>query len=127
MLTKTVAVAPAKCREGEVAAVKNRDLSKELYDIAQRFEGGHPFGKLVNIANNINQVRKDAFAHGYLIAVASIMNLHGEDVIAEDVLQELGETADAIERLDLTEYDAEPLKALFAEIERKANLRRRRR
>lgn len=109
-----------------MSTVNHRDLSKELYDIAQRFEGGHPFGKLVNIANSINQVKKDAFAHGYLIAVANIMNLHGEDVIAEDVLQELGETADAIERLDLTEYDAEPLKELFEEIERKADLRRAR-
>ena len=95
-----------------------KELSKELYDIAQRFEGGHPFGRLVNIADRINQAKSDAFAHGYLIAVANIMNLHGEDVIAEDVLRELGESESAIKRLDLTEYDAEPLRKLFRVIAR---------
>ena len=89
-----------------------KELSKELYDIAQRFEGGHPFGRLVNIADRINQAKSDAFAHGYLIAVANIMNLHGEDV------RELGESESAIKRLDLTEYDAEPLRKLFREIAR---------
>jgi len=63
--------------------------------------------------------KRDSFAHGYLIAVANLMNLHGSEVEAEDVLGELGETEGVIKRLDLTDYDAQPLRKLFREISRK--------
>lgn len=68
---------------------------------------------------------KRAFNHGYLIAVANIMNLHGEDTVAEDVLNQLGISRSAMERMELCDYDKVPLRRLFRDIERKANLRRR--
>ena len=58
-------------------------------------------------------VKKDAFTQGYLLAVSNIVNLHGEDVVAEDVLDQLGETEGCIKRLDLCDYDAKPLRKLF--------------
>ena len=67
----------------------------------------------------LKREKRDAFDHGYLIAVANIMNLHDEDTIAEDVLRELGVSPNAIKRLDLCEYDAKPLQALFREIKRR--------
>jgi hypothetical protein len=67
----------------------------------------------------LKRERKDAFTHGYLIAVANIVNMHGETVIAEDVLRDLGGSPNAIRRLDLTDYDAKPLRALFREIKRR--------
>jgi hypothetical protein len=64
------------------------------------------------------------FQAGYLIAVANIMNLHGEDVVAEDVLRELGATASVLRDMDLSDYDLKPLRKLFREIERKRKLNR---
>lgn len=61
---------------------------------------------------------RDQFKAGYLIAVANIMHLHHEDVIAEDVLRELGATEDVLKRLDLSDYDAKPLRKLFRNINR---------
>lgn len=58
----------------------------------------------------------DSFTHGYLIAVANIMNLHGDDVIAADVLQEGGASPPDIKRLGLTDYDARPLRKLFRKL-----------
>ena len=69
---------------------------------------------------------KRAFHHGYLIAVANIVNLHGEDTIAEDVLMQLGISCSTMERMELSDYDKKPLRRLFREIDRKANLRKRR-
>lgn len=62
---------------------------------------------------------RDEFMAGYLIAVSNIMNLHGEDVIAEDVLLQAGVDRSILDGLDLCEYDLGPLNKLFAEIERK--------
>jgi hypothetical protein len=61
----------------------------------------------------------DDFTRGYLIAVANIMHTHGEDVIAQDVLSQLGAGEGAIKRLGLCEYDAPVLRKLFREINRK--------
>lgn len=63
---------------------------------------------------------KDAFNHGYLIAVANIMHLHDEPVIAEDVLQESGLTEADIKRLRLDTYDAKPLRKLFRALKARA-------
>jgi len=52
------------------------------------------------------------FEHGYLIAVANIINLHGETVVAKDVARELGVTWRQIARADLAEYDLVALKKI---------------
>lgn len=62
------------------------------------------------------------FNRGYMIAVANLMNLHGDEVIARDVLMQLGASREDMEALDLTDYDLEPLRALFDEIDRRAAL-----
>lgn len=70
------------------------------------------------------KAEKRAFQAGYLIAVANIVNLHDETVIAEDVLNELGICRSTMERMGLSDYDRKPLRKLFREIERKAAIRR---
>ena len=62
---------------------------------------------------------KDSFETGYLIAVANIMHLYGEDVIAGHVLRQGGISQNAIKRLDLCEFDAKVLRKLFREMKRK--------
>jgi len=62
---------------------------------------------------------KNSFNAGYLVAVATIMHTHGEDVIAEDVLRPLGISETSMRRLGLSEYDTKPLGRLFREIRRK--------
>ena len=69
----------------------------------------------------------DDFTRGYLIAVANIMHTHGEDVIAEDVLSELGETEGVLRRLGFDSFDAVPLRKLFREIARKRRMKEQRR
>jgi len=69
-----------------------------------------------------DELKKNSFHHGYLIATANIVNLHGEDIIAGDVLNELGLTEGIIKKLDLSDYDAKPLRRLFREISRKRRL-----
>ncbi|WP_404480011.1 hypothetical protein [Novosphingobium sp. BL-52-GroH] len=63
---------------------------------------------------------KASFEAGYLIAVANIMHLHGDEVIAEDVLREGDIRANAVRRLDVNDFDARPLRKLFREMKRKA-------
>ena len=65
---------------------------------------------------------RDEFMAGYLIAVSNIMNLHGEDVIAEDVLLQAGVDRTILDGMDLCDYDLKPLNKLFGEIERKEAL-----
>ena len=60
--------------------------------------------------------KRDEFTAGYLIAVANIMHLHGEDVIARDVLAQLGADEDDMRRLDLADYDADQLRPLFEDL-----------
>lgn len=60
------------------------------------------------------EAEKRAFNHGYLIATANIMNLHGEEVIAGDVLDQLGVSADEIRAMDLSEYDMDALEPLLS-------------
>lgn len=69
---------------------------------------------------------KDAFTRGYLIAVSTMMHQHGEDVIAEDCLGELGETEGVLKRLGMDDFDAKPLRKLFREISRKSRYRQER-
>lgn len=68
--------------------------------------------------------QKDDFTHGYLIAVSHIMHQHGEDVIAEDCLAELGVTEGVIKRLELDDFDAKPLRKLFRSISSARKYRR---
>lgn len=69
---------------------------------------------------------RGGFNAGYAMACANIVNLHGEDTIAEDVLAESGITLAEIKALDLTDYDMKPLRALFREIARKRKARKSR-
>lgn len=59
------------------------------------------------------------FTAGYAMACANIVNLHGEDTIAENILAESGITLAEVKALGLTDYDMKPLRALFREIARK--------
>lgn len=70
----------------------------------------------------VRESEKDSFNRGYLIAVANCMNLHGNDVIAKDTLIQLGVDRAYMETLDLTDYDLEPLRKLFDEVEPKSAL-----
>lgn len=73
------------------------------------------------LANNaillINAAEKAAFDHGYLIATANIQHLHGEEVIAADVLRELGISRAEFEDLGLCEYDHDVISPLYDNIE----------
>ncbi len=59
----------------------------------------------------------DRFVAGYLIAVANIVHLHGEEIVALDVLRECGCSRADAEKCDFTEYDTVVLEALFDQLE----------
>ncbi len=63
------------------------------------------------------------FVAGYALAVANIMHTHGDDTIAEDVLNEGGITLAQVKSLGLTEFDMKVLRKLFREIARKSKLK----
>ncbi len=63
--------------------------------------------------------KPDRFLAGYLLAVANIMHLHGEEVIAKDVLQECGGDRADMVKCNFTEYDTDVLNPLFDLIERR--------
>jgi len=67
------------------------------------------------------------FNRGYLIAVANLMNLHDSEVEAQDVLGQLGCTRAQMEKLGLTDYDLTPLRKLYDETERLAEVYKRQR
>lgn len=52
------------------------------------------------------------FDHGYVIAVSNLINLHGDTVIAEDVMAQAGIKWADVEASDLTEYDMDALKQI---------------
>lgn len=60
------------------------------------------------------------FNQGYICAVATIINTHGEDTIAEDVLGCC--LPDDDELLDIDEVDLKVIEPIIAEINRKRNL-----
>lgn len=57
----------------------------------------------------MTDAEKMAFNHGYLIACCNIKHLHSEEIIACDVLAQLGLIQSDVDAMDLTEYDAEAL------------------
>ncbi len=63
----------------------------------------------------------DPFTCGYLLAVANILHLHGDEVIAGDVLGELGVTEGVLRRADFGDYDTKPLRKLFRIIKRRGS------
>lgn len=60
--------------------------------------------------------QKRDFEAGYLIAVANIMHSHDNPVIAADVLGELSDDPAILDGLDLSDFDLEPLRQLFADL-----------
>lgn len=64
---------------------------------------------------------EQSFIAGYVLAVANIIHTHDEPTIAKDVLRELGSSAPALDDLDLTDFDLDVLKPLFAAVEDDAN------
>ena len=64
------------------------------------------------------------FQAGYLLAVSNLVNMHGADTEAADVLAELGVTESILKKLDLSDYDAKPLRRLFRDISRRRKLAR---
>lgn len=71
----------------------------------------------------VEDARKQAFAHGYLLACCNIMNLHGDSVIAFDVLAEAGISEDEATAMDLCEYDEKALAKIRAERSRESPFR----
>jgi hypothetical protein len=65
-----------------------------------------------------NPTERDAFTRGYLIAVSTCFHQHGEDVICEDMLRDLGETEGVLKRLGFDDFDAKPLRKLMRNISR---------
>lgn len=62
----------------------------------------------------IAEAKKDAFTHGYLIAVSNLAGAHGEDVLAEYLIDEHGGvTLDDLARLGMSEYDVANLTPLL--------------
>lgn len=59
------------------------------------------------------------FKRGYFLAVANIMQTHGEDVIAIDVLRAYG----PVDLVGIDSYDKTILRPLIAELKRQAELR----
>lgn len=68
---------------------------------------------MCDVAPRILALSNRHFQAGYLIAVANIMNLHGEDTIAADVLGELGFNPRDLKKFDFSEYDLRALKPLI--------------
>lgn len=62
----------------------------------------------------------EEFNRGYLLAVANLMNLHGAEVEARDVLMQLGCSREAMEAMDFCDFDLEPLRRIFDDIEARA-------
>lgn len=58
--------------------------------------------------------RPSEFKAGYLLACCNIVNMHGEETIAADVLAEAGISEADIAGLDLCEDDAEALRLIRA-------------
>ena len=65
------------------------------------------------IAQAIADARYKAFNHGYLIAVANLINLHGDSVVANDVMSQETITMGEIQALDLNDYDLAVLRKLY--------------
>lgn len=61
--------------------------------------------------------QRNDFAVGYLLAVANIVNLYGEQTIAKEVLLQSGLTRTDMGRCGFTEYDTDALGPLFDLIE----------
>lgn len=59
------------------------------------------------------------FNRGYLLAVSNLMNLHGDDVMARDILNELGCDREEMEAMGFDDYDLVPLRRLFDDIEQR--------
>lgn len=77
--------------------------------------------RLTSAEAQIGALTRDRKAHGeaelrrgYLIACCNIENLHGETDIAADVLIECPITQEDVDRMDLSDYDAEALERIRA-------------
>jgi hypothetical protein len=60
----------------------------------------------------LEREKRDAFNHGYVIACCNISNLHNDEVIAHDVLANLGVAKHEVVAMDLSEYDLTALKKI---------------
>lgn len=66
-----------------------------------------------------DQTERDAFNHGYLLAVATMLHQHDCPVTAEDALREAGFTWAKVKALGLCDFDLKLLRPIFREMERK--------
>lgn len=62
---------------------------------------------------------RDAFAHGYLVAISTMLHQHNCPVTAEDAIRDAGFTLADAKRLGLDELDMKVLRPIFANIKRR--------
>ncbi|MEO1908770.1 MAG: hypothetical protein ABGX08_17285 [Citromicrobium sp.] len=62
---------------------------------------------------------KNAFNHGYLVAISTMLHQHDEPVMAEDALRDSGLQWQAVKALGLDEFDLKVLRPVFRDMERK--------
>ena len=62
---------------------------------------------------------KNAFNHGYLLAISTMLHQHDDPVMAEDAIRDSGISWEQVRKLGLDEFDLKVLRPIFQEIERK--------
>ena len=70
----------------------------------------------------LREANADAFNHGYLIAISTMLHQHDEPVVAEDALRDSGLTWGKVKKLGLDDFDLKVLRPVFKDMERKAAL-----
>lgn len=63
--------------------------------------------------------RRRLFEAGYMIAVSNLVSLHGDDVMAADVLRELGARESVLKHMNFDDSDTKRLRRVFREISRR--------
>ena len=69
---------------------------------------------------------KRAFAHGYLMAVSTMLHQHGCTVTAEDALRDAGFKWSEVKSLDMDDFDLKVLRPVFRQMERRDKYDRQR-
>ena len=89
------------------------DGGAQLREAADRIEALEADRKVLREAN------ADAFNHGYLLAISTMLHQHDEPVMAEDALRDSGLTWAGVKKLGLDDFDLKLLRPVFKDMERK--------
>ena len=101
------------------------DAKGEDSDVIYQAFAAHRIATEARLSTDAEVLRDSVeFNRGYMIAVSNIMNLHGEDTIARNVLEQLGATKADMERMGFDDYDLDQLRPLFREMARRDKLAR---